>query len=64
MTGIEAIEVISRLGCFLGAMGHLFFFFRGWHKLDSSKDGADTIHKPKKPAPRSGEKAEKGLDSR
>lgn len=60
MTALDAIEAISRLGCFLGAMGHLFFFFRSWSKLDSSKAGADTIHEPKKPVPRSREKAEKG----
>ena len=60
MTALDAIEAISRLGCFLSAMGHLFFFFRSWSKLDSSKDGANTIHEPKKPVPSAREKAEKG----
>ena len=59
MTALDAIEAISRLGCFVGAMGYLLCFFRDWHKLDSSKDRADTIHEPKKPVPSAGEKIEK-----
>lgn len=43
MTALEAIEAISRLVCFLGAMGYLFFFFRSWSKLDSSKDGEEFV---------------------
>ena len=60
MTALEAIDAISKLGCFVGAMCYLFCFFGDWHKLDSSKDGVDTPHEPKEPVPSAREKAEKG----
>lgn len=63
MTVLEAIEAISRLGCFVGAMGYLFCFFKDWDKLDDLKKRKEVVNEPEKSVPRSREKAEKGKNA-